>query len=454
MALHKCMRIASTLTLLCWITGNAAFAERSEQHDQTPNIVMIISDDQAWGDYSFMGHPHIKTPHLDRLASQSRTFTRGYVPSSLCRPSLVTMITGLYPHQHLVSGNDPKPPAGQRSRQMKNNPQYNQARERLISHIDKQQTLPKLLMQKSYLSFQCGKWWEGNYSRGGFTHGMTRGFPNPGGRHGDEGLKIGREGMQPLYDFINHSQKQNKPFFVWYAPFLPHTPHNPPERLLNQYKNKTESLFVAKYWAMCEWFDETCGQLLDYLDKQQLSENTIVVYVTDNGWIQSPDNRKYAPRSKRSPNEGGIRTPIMVRWPGHTEPKRDDTTLVSSIDLLPTLLAACNLQAKASLPGINLLDDQKLKSRKQIFGEIFDHDVADSNNPAASLQYRWCISDNWKLILPNNAYLADTHPVELYDLKTDPHEKQNVAEQHPRVVQQLTTAIDSWWNIRQKAQAH
>ena len=72
-----------------------------------PNVVIILSDDQAWADYCFMGHPHIKTPHLDRLASQSVVFTRGYTPTSLCRASLMTIITGQYPHQHLVTGNDP-----------------------------------------------------------------------------------------------------------------------------------------------------------------------------------------------------------------------------------------------------------------------------------------------------------------------------------------------------------
>ena len=82
---------------------------------------------------------------------------------------------------------------------------------------------------------------------------------------------------------------------------MPHTPHNPPERLLAKYKDKTPSLHVARYWAMVEWFDETCGQLLDHLEKEKLAENTIVVYVTDNGWIQDPEDRADSVRSKRSP---------------------------------------------------------------------------------------------------------------------------------------------------------
>ncbi|MFP6672077.1 MAG: sulfatase-like hydrolase/transferase, partial [Pirellulaceae bacterium] len=218
-----------------------------------PNVVLIISDDQSWTDYSFMKHPVIKTPSLDQLARQSATFTRGYVPIALCRPSLATMITGLYPHQHKISGNDPTKPAGKTRQQLAQDKGYAQQRAELISHIDKHITIPRLLKPAGYLSHQSGKWWEGSFQRGGFTHGMTRGFPKPGGRHGDDGLKIGREGMKPIFDFIDMSVEEEKPFFVWYAPFLPHTPHNPPQRLLKKYQAAGRPVALAKYYAMCEW---------------------------------------------------------------------------------------------------------------------------------------------------------------------------------------------------------
>ena len=85
---------------------------------------------------------------------------------------------------------------------------------------------------------------------------------------------------------------------------------------MQKYEPLIDSQPIAKYWAMCEWFDETCGQLLEFLDQQQLRENTLIVYVTDNGWINRPDASAYAPRSKRSPYDGGVRTPIMIRFPG------------------------------------------------------------------------------------------------------------------------------------------
>ncbi len=193
-----------------------------------PNIVLILSDDQSWTDYGFMGHETIQTPNLDRLARQSATFRRGYVPTALCRPSLMTLVTGLYAHQNMTTGNNPDE-TPQNRRHAEESGQ--DIRELLISNIDQHPTLPKLLAERGYVSFQSGKWWEGSFQRGGFTHGMTRGFPEKGGRHGDDGLDIGRQGLKPVEDFIDMAVAQQKLFFLWYAPIMPHTPHNPPERV-------------------------------------------------------------------------------------------------------------------------------------------------------------------------------------------------------------------------------
>jgi len=390
-----------------------------------PNVIILLSDDQGWTDYGFMGHPTVQTPHLDRLASQSIVFTRGYTPTSLCRSSLMTIISGLYPHQHLVTGNDP--PKGTDRREM-------------LRHIRRTATLPKLLAEQGYVSFQTGKWWEGNFAEGGFTAGMTHGDPAQGGRHGDEGLRIGRQGLQPIYDFLETNK--GKPFFLWYAPMLPHQPHNPPERLLSKYKDKTDSLFVAKYWANCEWWDETCGELLDYLDRQGLADNTLVVYVTDNGWIQNPTANPFAPRSKRSPYEGGVRTPIMLRWPGKLQPRRDERSLVSTIDIAPTILAACGSGPTRQMRGINLVDVAAGKSpgHDAVFGEIYAHDVADIDRPEPSLEYRWCIAGEWKLVES-----ADGRIQELYHVTADPREERDMAAVEPQRVKSLSERIRAAW---------
>ncbi len=423
--------------------------KKSPDANQQPNVVLIISDDQAWNDYGFMGHPQIATPRLDRLARESLVFPRGYVSTSLCCPSLATMITGLYPRQHMITGNDPTRPKGMNFRQAWQDPAYLALATQMDDYIESVPTLPRLLGEQGYLSHQSGKWWHGSFRRGGFTHGMTHGDPVRGGRHGDEGLKIGREGLAPIDNFLTLASDEEKPFFLWYAPFLPHRPHNPPERLLKKYRDKTDSIHLAKYWSMCEWFDETCGQLLDLLALHGMSDNTMVLYVCDNGWINLRDASGYAPRSKRSPHDGGLRTPIMIRWPGHVQPRRSNR-LASSLDLAPTILAACGMKPTNAMPGINLLDRPATETRDQLFGNVYAHDIADLQNPDASLMYRWTIKGPWKLILPNLANAPDDHP-ELYNLLDDEYEKNNLATKNPGLVAKLTQAIEDHAPVRPPA---
>jgi uncharacterized sulfatase len=414
-----------------------------------PNIVLILSDDQSYTDYGFMGHPYIETPHLDKLASESALFRRGYVPTALCRPALMTLATGLYSHQNGITGNDP---AGTPENKAHAEKSGKTAKELLISNIDKTGTIAKWLGEKGYVSHQSGKWWEGSYQRGGFTEGMTRGYPEQGGRHGDDGLTIGRNGMEPIFDFIDRSVADEKLFIVWYAPFLPHTPHNPPERLLDKYLARGVQERIAKYYAMCEWLDETCGQLMQKLDDTGVTENTLVIYVTDNGWIQT-ETGSYAERSKRSPYEGGTRNPIMFRWPG-TIPAADRPELWSSIDIVPTILAAAAAEGPHDFPGLNLLPQLKTGEaieRSSLFGESFAHDIADIENPAASLLYRWVIQDHDKLLLTYDGapgkmkYPPKGGEPQLFDLKNDPDETTNLAAKNPDRVKKLTALLNDWY---------
>jgi uncharacterized sulfatase len=415
-------------------------ASRLTAAENPPNVVLIVADDHGWTDYGFMGHPHVKTPHLDRLAAQSLTFRRGYVPASLCCPSLASLISGRYPHQHKVTSNDPPMPSGMMPGQFQKSQAFLDCREVMTKHLEAVPTLPRLLAQKGYVSLQTGKWWQGDYRRGGFTHGMTKGQ-----RHGDEGLDIGRKTMQPVFDFAADARKAGKPFFVWYAPMLPHTPHNPPERLLAKYRNKAPSLPVAKYWAMVEWFDETCGQLLDHLEKEKLADNTIVVYVADNGWIQDPDGA-LSVRSKRTPYDAGLRMPILIRWPGKIKPRSSDA-LASSLDIMPTILVAVGLPAGKDLPGLNLLDEAAVGRRKTLHGECHTHNAVDLNDPAKNVRHRWIIDGNWKLIVPHVPADKDgPGEPELYDLAADPLEKTNRIAEKPDVAATLRKKLDAWWN--------
>lgn len=424
--------------------------------EQPPNIVFILSDDQAWTDYGFMGHTDIKTPHLDKLAARSLVFERGYVAAPLCRPSLASLATGLYPFQHGVTGNDVD---GRNNRAELDVP--------IRAAFHQHPSFIKLLTSNGYLAHQSGKWWEGSWKEGGFTHGMTHGDPTRGGRHGDEGLKIGRESIKPVTEFIDHATTEKKPFLLWYAPFLPHTPHNPPDRLLDKYRQSGRAADVSKYYAMCEWFDETCGELFGFLDEKGLTENTMVIYICDNGWAAASTNAddpnqklwsEFAQRSKGSPYENGIRTPIMVSWPGHMKPERVPN-LAHAIDVFPTIAAAAGLRAPADLLGINLLDGNARAERKVVFGVCNSIHNMTPGNPDGTLQYLWCVERDWKLLLRyhgkdtteyHNLHVWDTEPVRLYNLKDDPKEENDLSYEHPEIAERLRKMIEAWHPVDRK----
>lgn len=415
---------ALLLAFIAFFATEMSHAAEAAASSDLPNVILIISDDHAWTDFGFMGHPVIETPHLDQFAAESALFTNGYVPTSLCRASLATLLTGHYASEHKIANNDP--PEGI-------------AREAMDPFIQNVPTIPRLLQENGYRSLQTGKFWEGHFSRGGFSHGMTE-----KGRHGDKGLDIGRKTMQPIYDFIKASPD---PFFVWYAPMMPHTPHNPPERLLQKYQARDRHEKLARYYAMCEWFDETCGELLTYLDENDLRENTLVLFVVDNGWIQETSDVRttrgpFAPKSKSSPYDGGLRTPVMLRWPGKIEPAAYPD-LVSTIDIAPTILATAQVEPPSALPGRNLLERaiyQNPLQRKAVYGEIFEHDAVDLSEPEASLTHRWIRNGDWKLILPAN----EAEQSELYNLGADPYEETNLAECQPGRTLNLTSQLVDW----------
>ncbi len=413
-----------------------------------PNIVLIISDDHFWGDHGFMGNTEIQSPNLDRLAAEGMVFSRGYTPTSVCRPSLATMVTGLYPHQHGITGNDPPG-------RMVSDPD---ARATMEAVFARSETVLEVLHAQGYLSHQSGKWWEGNPVDHGFAAAMTHGDVTRGGRHGDEGLRIGREGLQPIKDFV--ASTQGTPFLLYYAPFIPHTPHNPPDSLLALYQMLGRPEPVAKYYAMISWLDVTVGDLLDFIDAQGQRENTLVFYVVDNGWLPpSGSMGRFDSRAKMSPYDAGMRTPLVMRWPGSIKPGRDDSSLVSTIDIMPTILSAVGA-ANYDLPGIDLRDRAALAERDIIYGSLFAHTSVDVHNPVANLKYRYAVrTDGWKLIWPyvpnRDVELMITGEVspwmgldlELYNVMDDPSEVINLVEEQVELVSVLQAAINAWWPV-------
>jgi arylsulfatase A-like enzyme len=433
-AMHR--RTLLLIVLLTTLPVGRLMAQTSDPApDSRPNVVLIISDDHAWTDYGCMGNNVVRTPHIDRLAREGLTFTRGYVTTALCSPSLATLLTGLHPHQHGITGNDPD---------------GDQPREAWLQPFFQHPLLPRLLADSGYRTLQTGKYWMRQPAAAGFTDSM-----GDTARHGGQALAIGRDTMQPVYDFVDQAQQAKQPFFVWYAPLLPHQPHDPPPRLLQNYA-AVKPPAKAKYYAMIEWLDETVGELMNHLQQRGLDDNTLVIYLSDNGWNEF---------GKASPYENGVRTPIILRWPAQIAAARDDEHLAQNIDIFPTILTACGVplpEAKpgpplASLPGINLLDLQAVAARETLYFAQYAHNMVSPKKPAASLWSRSVIHGHWKLVAwvgnppqakPNQNGERHRNPdtnLELFNLETDPGETTNLAATHPERVTDLLNRLDHHW---------
>ena len=444
--------------------GSAPKAER-------PNVVMILADDQSYRDFGFMGNDLVHTPNLDKLAKTSARYPKGYVPMSVCRPSLATLLTGLYPHQHGIHFNHPPP--GLRAMRRLTGEQYRQARattDRMITRIP---TLPRILARHGYACLQSGKHWEGNYKTAGFTAGMTQAKPSTrlgpitgtrkqaGGDwvahgNGDVGLTIGRETMKPIEDFVaRHSG--NRPFMVWYAPFLPHTPFDAPKRFHDLYTGRRVPAHLRPYYAEIARFDETVGDLLEILRKYRAVDHTLIVFATDNGFRpDAASHERQDDRSKLSPFEDGIRTPILLRWPGKTKPA-DHLQLVGTTDLVPTILAAVGLadEITRDMKGINLLPSargKKVLPNRPAFGAIYPNDATKLGDPASHVRARWVRWGNYKLIVSGRG--TKLLPSGLFDLRSDPNETNNLihdTNQRQRI-DEMTRLLDQWWDLESKEQ--
>ncbi|MBT3481520.1 MAG: sulfatase-like hydrolase/transferase [Opitutales bacterium] len=453
----------------------AAFSSCSRSPDSTdvlvdrPNIVYIISDDQYYQDFGFMGNDQVITPNLDRLAEQSAFYPNGYVPSSVCRPSLATLLTGLYPHQHGIHFNHP-PPGFQGLTQAPEmtKDRYDRLRETGASFIKNVDTLPRRLTQYGYRCLQTGKHWEGHWSNAGFTEGMTLSEPSGGANgdkvlpngdvvahgNGDAGLAIGRVTMKPIVDFLDDCG-EDQPFLIWYAPFLPHTPHDSPGRYFQAYSERSVDPHRLPYYASITQFDETVGELVDMIESRGLSRKTLFVFLSDNGFEPLESNPKqYTEKSKRSPFEPGLRTPILLRWDGKISPGQREEW-VSSIDLFPTILDASDIDAESPIPGLSLFPNaasyQELPVDRTLFGEIYPGDASVLGDPSIDVAYRWIRQGNLKLIVPASEEPWGNYVdrESLFDLEIDPNETNNLAgdQQYDSMKTILRASLDKWWSL-------
>ncbi|MFT7617956.1 MAG: alkaline phosphatase D [Planctomycetota bacterium] len=335
--------VFSLLILRNQAWAQTATTSKNDSPDR-PNIVFIISDDHDYEHFGFVGHPLLKTPAIDALANSGTVFTTAHLPMSRCRPTLASMLSGLHPHQSGIYYN-----YGQKS----------------LSPVN---TLPSLLKEKGYATFGAGKFWEGDARRMGFTHGDGK-TPN----------RLVRKHQDDVFEFIDDVGGK-QPFFIWWAPKIPHAPHNPPKHLMDQFdENKIQvpdwyqgpkrryRKKEHKLLAMTSWLDEGVNALTQKIKDKKLEKNTLFVFLIDNGWANGLP-------SKGSAFEKGLRTPIIMKWPGHVPANQRINALVSTLDLFPTLLNYAGAKVPNGLPGKDLrelISGKKATIHESVSGVIY-----------------------------------------------------------------------------------
>lgn len=399
------------------------------QTTSRPNVVVILTDDQGYGDFGCHGNPQLKTPHLDRLASQSTQFSQFY-SNPVCSPTRASLMTGRYYYRTGVTDT---------------------FLGRSMMHAD-ETTLAELFQQSGYRTGIFGKWHLGDHYPlraidQGFQEalictggGLTQPSDPPGNHYQDPFLM--HNGEQKKYtgyctdiftnaaiDFIG--QNRSRPFFTYLATNAPHTPLEIAERYVAPYSVMGLSDETARVYGMLANLDENIGRLLAKLDEWKLSDNTLVLFATDNG----PQQKRYNANMrglKGQVYEGGIRVPLWVRGPGMKAGAVIDRT-AAFIDILPTLTELCRLTpSQAKLDGRSLVPLLRGQSNWPDRPLIFQWHRGEVPEPFRDAALR---TQRYKLV----------NGKELYDLEADPRESTDVATQQPARVAEMRAMYEKWF---------
>ena len=434
--------------------------------DRPPNVVLLIGDDHGYPYFGFMGDQNVETPVMDTLARGGVTFTQGHVPVPYCRPSLRTMITGLTPVQYQLRLNEH---IERRKRDDEKYATLSDVEKRMWLSVEKANgmrifdSIPKLLKEQGYVSWQGGKWWENSYRNGDFDEGVTDGWE--GGTFGTdaffhemmgaEGNELVRETMDPLFEFID--SHKDEPMFIWFGPMLPHTPLDAPYKYRKYYEDRDISQSSKDYYANISWWDDGVGQLMDYVESKGLLEDTLFIYLSDNGWEQDANVEYWYPEAladydseyltggydgKGSLYDLGLRTPIMFYWKGRLEHGVNERSLVSSADLMPTILDIAGADIPEGLPGYSLrplLDGSgEVDERAEL--------VAYTDNRRSAESEMGVPAEGYAVRTHTHHFFwyADSDETRLYDVLLDPRGKLDLSEDRPDLVERFKQVVADW----------
>ncbi|MFZ5830969.1 MAG: arylsulfatase [Planctomycetota bacterium] len=391
-----------------------------------PNVLLVMTDDQGWGDVRSHGNDQIDTPTMDRLASQGARFDRFFV-SPMCGPTRASLLTGRW---NLRSGAS----------------WVSHGKE--IMRLD-EVTIADALAGAGYTTGCFGKWHNGEY---GPYHPNDRGFQEFFGfcrgaweNYFDAEIERNRNPVQTngyitdvltdaVLEFIETNRQ--RPFFCYVPYNAPHHPFQVPEKYFSKYASRGLNEKTAAVYGMVENIDDNLARVLARLEELKLAENTIVIFTSDNGPAQPRYNGQMR-GIKASVDEGGVRVPLFVRWPGHIQPGIEVKEIAAHIDLFPTIVELCGVPMPQTLPQdgrslVPLLEGQTKDWPERM---IFAHQnrLGETRMTPGSVR-----TQRYRLVNRDDKY-------ELYDMIADPSQTRDIAADEPEVTQRLAAAYEAWY---------
>lgn len=436
--------------------------------DQPPNIVLVLVDDLGWMDLSCQGSDYYKTPNIDALATGGIRFTNAYAACAVCSPTRAAVQTGRYPGRTGITdwirsrfqrgniGTPDKNPTEYVGGKNRNflcppNPYW-------MEHSEL--TIAEALQPAGYKSAYVGKWHLGDpawypehqgfdKNVGGCDYGQPPSYFDPYNqpKHRHHTIREGIPGIpgRNKGEFLTHREAdeiktiihgwKDEPFFIAYSPYAVHTPIQAIEEVAKKYEREGKSKTNARYAALVESVDDAIGTIVATLDELSLSENTLIIFTSDNGGLKGPTDNTPLRSGKGYAYEGGIRVPLIAKWPGNIPAGTTSDAPVSSVDIFPTLLQAARIDAEPANPidGISLTEHLKSGGTKELErDELLWHFPHYRHDPGP---YSIIRKGDLKLIKfwdGNN---------ELYDLKTDLAESKNLAGSMPEKAAELEALL-------------